>query len=72
MENQELEDKLEILHQCLVGDGAKDALTDARFEKLFETPEVKELVAKLSKMSDCLAEEYINTLTELRILLLGS
>jgi len=60
------EAKLNLLHECLTPEGAKEVETN------FLTPEQIELVEYLATLNDNLAKDYIEKLTELRTSLLGS
>jgi len=64
--NATLEAKLNLLHDCLTVEGAKETDTS------FLTPEQKKLVDYLANLKDNLEKDYIEKLTELRISLLGS
>lgn len=63
-----LEAKLELLHNCLHYESAKESLDNIAWL----TQEQQDIVKYFAEQTDNLTEDYINALTKLRISLLGS
>jgi hypothetical protein len=61
-DQDELEDKLRLLHACLTSEGAKNILQTSLADKLG----IEEEVYKLSQIQDPFSKEYIEILTETR------